>query len=304
MASKLKDLIISKVDFVDEGANPDAYIRIFKRNDAAENGESRDGAGSEGESIDKDISILADRVADEIGKRLERAIEKMVNASGSDGEEPANPKEDDDDKEPKGEKEEMIDKKKLTAAELAFLEDIEKRCAAKDDGAAEDGGNAEAIETAAAEGRVEKSAAEGTDNPEDIYKGIHPAVKAELEALKKFREEAEDRELMAVAKKYEITGKKAEDLVPMLKSLRNAGGTAYTDMIAVLDQTVEMIEKSGAFAEIGKSGNGAAQGSAWAEADAKAVELMKSRVGLTKAQALDEVFTQDPGLAGRCEKEG
>ena len=31
MATKLKHLKITKVDFVDEGANPDAHIMLFKR---------------------------------------------------------------------------------------------------------------------------------------------------------------------------------------------------------------------------------------------------------------------------------
>ena len=31
MATKLKNLRISKVDFVDEGANPDAHIKLTKR---------------------------------------------------------------------------------------------------------------------------------------------------------------------------------------------------------------------------------------------------------------------------------
>lgn len=89
-----------------------------------------------------------------------------------------------------------------------------------------------------------------------------------------------------------------------MKSLKAAGGTAYNDMIAVLDQAVVTVEKSGAFSEIGKSGHGgAADGSAWAEADAKAVELMKSRTGISKAQALDEVLMANPELAARCEKE-
>ena len=67
---------------------------------------------------------------------------------------------------------------------------------------------------------------------------------------------------------------------------------------------MDIVEKSGAFSEIGKSGHGNFAGSAWAEADVKAVELMKSKTGLTKAQALDEVLMADPALAERCEKEG
>ena len=33
MAAKLKNLKIRKVDFVDEGANPDAHIKMIKRKD-------------------------------------------------------------------------------------------------------------------------------------------------------------------------------------------------------------------------------------------------------------------------------
>ena len=36
MATKLKHLKVKKVDFVDEGANPDAHIRLFKRKDNQE----------------------------------------------------------------------------------------------------------------------------------------------------------------------------------------------------------------------------------------------------------------------------
>ena len=43
MAAKLKNLKIRKVDFVDEGANPDANIGIVKRKDWG--GESGSGDG-------------------------------------------------------------------------------------------------------------------------------------------------------------------------------------------------------------------------------------------------------------------
>ena len=77
------------------------------------------------------------------------------------------------------------------------------------------------------------------DTGDDIYKGLHPAVRARLEALEKRAAEAEERELLDVAKKYEIVGEKPEELVKTLKSLKDAGGTAYNDMISVLDRSVE-----------------------------------------------------------------
>lgn len=205
-----------------------------------------------------------------------------------------------------------IDKSKLTAAERAFLEDIEKRCGEEDPAEGGEGNTAPAAqepETTPAEpqGEVAKGKAAkaepAADGTEDVYKGIHPAVKAELEALKKFRQEAEDKELKEVAKRYAIIGKKEDELVPVLKDLKAAGGTAYAEMIAVLDSAVETVEKSGAFTEIGKSGGaGTTEGAAWAKAEHEAAEIMKSK-GVSKAQALDEVFQNDPELAKECEEE-
>ena len=133
-----------------------------------------------------------------------------------------------------------IDKSKLTDAERAFLESIEKRYGTEDrTGAA----NEESATIAPAGQTMPLSSAEPTvtksvtssvseavsvtpaDEADSIYKGLHPAVRAELESLKKFREEAEDRELAGIAKKYAIIGKKEEELVPLFKSLKAAGGT-------------------------------------------------------------------------------
>ena len=425
MATKLKNLSISKVAVVDEGANPDAHIRMMKRKDAedqpadGENGKSTGNifkklfdfigkaAGMDQEEIDSAVeeiqkgdstsfsgkineannrriydemwdvcyalqsalcSILNDEdldgtstaaamqesldqfyavAKDSIGKwaggkpaeivkmdsqvsetdlavmksaaeRLNEIMEKAGKAGGGKKEKEEKPKEDGRDKDnQEGEEEEMkIDKSRLTEAEKAFLESIEKRygtgeeAPAQESGAAGQGADSSPASDAAGQGEsswdsVSKSgnAAEGNAQ-DDIYKGIHPAVRAELEGLKKFREAAEEKELAEVAKKYAIIGKKEDELVPLFKSLRSVGGTAYNDIIAVLDQTVDAVEKSGVFSELGKSGHGgSADGGAWAEAETKAVELMKSKTGLTKAQAIDEVLMADPALVERCEKE-
>lgn len=216
---------------------------------------------------------------------------------------------DEEKKKPKGDDEEMkIDKSRLTPAERMFLEQIEKNY-----GVEEPETPAAAPQAQAPAAPVEKSAAPKQEpqaapeaDTDDIYKGVNPAVRAELEALKKFREEAEDRELHEVAKRYTILGKKEEELFPVLKNLKAAGGTAYADMLAVLDQTKETVEKSGAFSEVGKSGGATNAGNstgAWAEAETKAAEIMKSKAGITKAQALDQVLMADPALAKRCEEE-
>lgn len=412
MATKLKNLKITKVDFVDDGANLEAHIRLFKSKDGVEpphdeGAEKKPNiwkrlitaitkaAGSETdtselESVIDDIQKSSEsfgeriaevknrKIADEIwdicyalqsslcsilndedmdgtsaatamqesldefyefskeaisqwssGKatnivkkeevtasdlemmksarsRLDDTIEKAEKAQEEPGaEEPKKKDQNKNQNNAKGAEEMKIDKSKLTPAELAFLQSIEKRYG-EEEGAGAEGVTPPAQNTdptpATGVGKS-NTPAQGTDGGEDIYKGMHPAVRAELENLKKFREATEERELEDVAKKYEIIGKKKEELVPVLKSLKAAGGTAYTDMIAVLDGAVAAVEKSGAFTEIGKSGGaGTTDGAAWTKAETQAAEIMKSK-NVTKAQALDEVFRNDPELAAECEKE-
>ena len=366
MATKLKNLKIKKVDFVNEGANPDAHIRMIKRKDGEGQGTEEDGKREPGnilkkllgfigkaagmdqneidsavdeiqkgsavsfterinavnngkiademwdicyalqsslysilndedldstssaaamqESLDEFYAVVQDSISKwssgkaasvvrkneevseadlEIMKSVVARLNETIEKSGKDTESEEESKEDgpDDNENPKGDEEEMgmkIDKSKLTDAERAFLESIEKRCGVEEGDNTGNGGAA----AAPAEQTVTKSTPEKPeetptgqeDGQDNIYKGLHPAVKAELEGLKKFREDAEARELTEVAKKYAIIGKKEDELVPLLKGLRAAGGTAYNDMLAILDQAVAAVEKSGVFSEIGKIG--------------------------------------------------
>lgn len=205
----------------------------------------------------------------------------------------------------KGEHEDMkIDKSKLTPEELAALDAIEKKAGIPDASAPEaQPGNTEphaAEPTTKAAPATQEPAASGEDD--DIYKGLHPAVKAELERLRKAADAAEERELQEVAKKYEIIGKKAEELVPMLKSLKAAGGDAYNQMITMLDASVAAVEKSGIFAEVGKNGSGgSAAGGAWAEIEKHAEAIQKSVPTMSWPEAVDKACEQHPELVHEYE---
>lgn len=196
-----------------------------------------------------------------------------------------------------GDEEEMkIDKSKMTPAELLILEDIEKRY-----GVAETPAQAEqkTETTPAVTKSVGAQKEETHEEPagDDIYKGLNPEVKKELESLKKFREEAETRELESVAGKYEIIGKKKEELVPMLKSLKTAGGTAYNDMIAMLDATVAAVNQSGVFSEVGKSGHGLARVSdAEGKIEGIAKGYMEKEPSLSYTEALAKAWENNPEL--------
>lgn len=423
MATRLKNLKIKKVDFVDEGANPDAHIMLYKNRDAtgkvAEEGEedmnilkrlvsaiskmlslkevqadeviedikkgdsvsfgesytsaknrkiadeiwdvcfalqsslysilndddldSTQTSGAMTESLDEFHEVVKDAITqwsngkadnivrknDEITEaelevmkfaqeRLAESIEKSVvirekakkNVEKSKGDE------------------EMalmdIDKSKLTSSERAFLEDIEKRCAANPTvGQGEAGSGGDAANTAGEnqDTAVTKSvpgaqagdpvpAADPTESAsepsegEDIYKGLHPLVKAEIQSLRKFREDAEDRELHEIAKRYAIIGKKPEELVPMFKNLRAAGGTAFDDMVAVLDQAAKTAENCGAFSEIGKSGHGSSTtGNVEAKIATIAKGYMEKDSSLDYTTALAKAWEDNPELVEEYEDE-
>ena len=162
------------------------------------------------EVTESDLAMMKSAAA-----RLNDNIEKAQTAAGKPAGEGDDPKVDTEDKkdqgkkkQSKGDNEDMkIDKSKMTQAELLILEDIEKRYGVADD-------PAQTEQTPEGKPAVTKSVEKPEQNQEtpadgeDIYKGLNPAVKAEIEALRKFREDAENRELEAVAGKYEIIGKK------------------------------------------------------------------------------------------------
>lgn len=253
------------------------------------------------------------QIAKEAKARLDDMIQKAEPAaaqSGAAGTEPEGAPDDDPGGNPavtksnteKGDHTDMkIDKSKLSAEELATLDAIEKKAGIPED---TNPTPAPAADPVAKGAETDPAPAAGTET-DDIYKGMHPAVAEELKNLRKFREETEDRELLAVAKKYELLGKKPEELAPVLKSLKAAGGTAYADMIGVLDANLAVMQSSPAFTEIGKrGGNGAPVNdadAAWAQIEKKAEEIRKSAPALTYAEAIDKACEQNPDLVQQYE---
>ncbi len=288
---------------------------------------------------DREVTAVELKVMKSARDRLTESIEKASAAEEGAG----NKSEGDQDEEVKGDQDMgmKIDKSKLTPSEAAFLESIEKRCGI-DDGAGEPGDGIQKADTKGKctgddgeeeEGKKKASGKKDDDavakalqalglgnlqpkeEPEDIYKGLHPAVAAELKKLRKYREASEDKELHDVAKRYTIIGKKEEELFPVLKSLKDTSESAYNEMIAILDQTVSAVEKSGVFGEIGKTGGhhnpyipySAAEPVAKSEHETKAESIAKKYMeedpALSSVQALAKAWENHPELYEAYESE-
>lgn len=140
---------------------------------------------------------------------------------------------------------------------------------------------------------------------EDVTKNFSDMMAKIMEPIQKRAEEAEQKSLEEVAKKYELLGTKAEGLVPVLKSMKETSDEAYNNFIASMDNNLAVIQKSGLFEEIGKSGgahtgNNDTEGAA--KMNAKVAEIKKSMPNLTDAQAQDIVMQNDPELRAMFDK--
>ena len=137
---------------------------------------------------------------------------------------------------------------------------------------------------------------------DDVNKGLSAEMQAEITELRKFRQQTEERELADVAKKYAIIGKKPEELIPVLKSLKAAGGDAYAQFITGLDAAVATVEKSGMFGEVGKSGGSAGtSGDPWEKIETLAKGFRESDPKLTYADSIDKACAQHPDLVAEYE---
>lgn len=194
-----------------------------------------------------------------------------------------------------------INKSLLTPEELKFLEEIEKKAGtdAEAAGAAETADNvSKGASTHTPTETTQESNVEGSQ--EDVFKGLPTAVVDIIKNLQAKAEAAEDRELYEVAKKYEILGTKAEDLVPVLKGLKQNQGQ-YEKTIALLDSAVAAT--AGTFAEIGKKGSqDNLNGSAWDKIEKKAAEIRKSEPSIGYHEAIDKACVQNPELVAEYEQ--
>lgn len=128
----------------------------------------------------------------------------------------------------------------------------------------------------------------------------------EIEDLKKnyqaLIEKTEKNAMLEVAKKYAPLGKKPEELAETLYTLKKSGEANYNAYVQALDDNLDIVNKSGLFTEIGKSGHGEVYGDV-EEAYAKTETLAKSmsqEKGISLEEARMKVWETNPDLADLC----
>lgn len=156
---------------------------------------------------------------------------------------------------------------------------------------------------------TEPAPAPATEPPAVEKSAADPALLAAIEELKKSNaallEREEKREMLEVAKKYAAPlGKKEDELVDTLLALKKSGEANYNAYVAVLEEQVAFVNKSGLFSEIGKSGSNPVVtygdvDDAFAKSEAIAKNLMQEK-GISYEEALSEAWRNNPDLADLC----
>lgn len=138
---------------------------------------------------------------------------------------------------------------------------------------------------------TEKAEVEDMD---DTKKSAAPELTAALEELATLKKSFEMNEMLQVAKKYAPLGKKEDELAQTLYEMKKSNQANYDAYIGILDESLALVEKSGIFAEIGKSDRGNASGGAVDKVQAAASEIMKSDSTISHEQAVAKAWEDHP----------
>lgn len=133
-----------------------------------------------------------------------------------------------------------------------------------------------------------------------MEKSASPEITAALKELQDLKKSIEMKDMTEIAKKYAPLGKKEDELAQTLYDMKKSNPANYDAYVSILDESLAMVEKSGLFAEVGKSFGSTAGGSVQAKVEARAQEIMKSGVDYNTAIAK---AWEDPVLMAEYDNE-
>lgn len=245
--NKLKKLMFTSVDMVGAGANPEAYINLYKNKEGKLMGNEKLSFEEEQEKVSQGLF------------KSMNEINKNVNLS---------------------------EKEKMAKIESS-LKDFNKACFD--------------LYGLKVENKEKKREPKEYIN-KDLENKFHPEIKKALLRIEELQKSIEMKEMREVAKKYVILGEKEDELAKKLYEMKEKPDVLKS-YLALLDKNLKMIEKSGMFSEIGKSGKGFGESNALAKIDNIALEIQKSNPQLSKSKILMQAWKQHPELISEYENE-
>ena len=135
-------------------------------------------------------------------------------------------------------------------------------------------------------------------------KSADPQLSAALHRLETLEKSIAMQEFTEIAKKYAPLGENEEELAQTLYDMKKSNEANYNAYISVLDKSLSLVEKSGIFTEIGKSGAGysTAHGTV-GKVEAIAAEIRKSNPDMSYEASIAKAWENNPELIAEYDKE-
>lgn len=135
-------------------------------------------------------------------------------------------------------------------------------------------------------------------------KSADPAMTAALAKLANLEKSLAMQEMTAVAKRYAALGEDEDELAHTLYEMKKSNEANYEAYIDVLEKSLDLLEKSGIFAEIGKSGGAyGMSGNTIDKVEAIASEIRKSNPEMSYEGSVAKAWEQNPELIAEYEAE-
>lgn len=199
---------------------------------------------------------------------------------------------------------EDVDKSLLSPEETVQLDALlEKACKTKKaDGMEDDIPNEDDVVEPTKSGDKKKAVV-----PKEGEEEMNPEVKKALEEVATLKKSIAMKEMMDVAKKYTVLGKKEEEVAKTLFDMKEQNESVYKAYVEALDAQVELVEKSGMFAEIGKSGQGyvgygsVTKSESESKIEVAAAEIRKSDPNMSYEMSVAKAWESNPELMAAYE---
>ena len=147
------------------------------------------------------------------------------------------------------------------------------------------------LDRALVEAIAKKYSGEEHEEEQQKEQPENPAVQKALNELDEIKRALDMEKMTAIAKKYEIIGKKADETAEMLYNLKKSDEKAYDNVIAVYDEMVNVQKESGIFKEYGKNGTEDAK-----DLNSIVAELRKSFPQASMEELVVKAYELNPNL--------
>ena len=139
--------------------------------------------------------------------------------------------------------------------------------------------------------------------PEDNVgkKDTSPEMSAALKRLETLEKSIQMKEYTEIAKKYAPLGENVEELAKSLYGMKQTGQENYDAYLSVLDKSLDLVNKSGVFPDIGQSAAGVGD-DVLPNVEAAAGDIQKSDTSLDRVQAVAKAWENHPERVAEYER--